>query len=150
MGETDGPRFGVVWRGYDRAQVDEAVRTAADPPAADRTADEATSATPVWEFDVVPRGYDRHEVERYFARFASLAAQRGMSMIDLFAAGEADEPSFGTALRGYSLTQVDKAVWTVANSTAEAAGAMRTRTFDVVLRGYDRHEVDQYFARLHK
>lgn len=59
MGETDEPRFSVVWRGYARTQVDEAVRTVAD-----RTGDEATGATPVGEFDVVPRGYDRKEVER--------------------------------------------------------------------------------------
>lgn len=53
---TEEPRFRVVWRGYDRRQVDEYIRRLpdrSDPP----------------EFDVVLRGYDHKEVEAYIARF---------------------------------------------------------------------------------
>jgi hypothetical protein len=59
------PPFSVVWRGYDRRQVDEAVRAMQASPG--KYIDEVFPDGPL--FDVVFRGYDRHEVEGYFARF---------------------------------------------------------------------------------
>ncbi|GAA4623863.1 hypothetical protein GCM10023196_021770 [Actinoallomurus vinaceus] len=47
--------FDIVWRGYDRRQVDEYLRHLADDP----------TGTPRPAFDVVLRGYDRHQVDRY-------------------------------------------------------------------------------------
>jgi len=61
---ADEPRFRVVWRGYDRSQVDEFLRVAANS-----TADEDADTGVRPEFDGVLRGYDRNEVERYFERF---------------------------------------------------------------------------------
>ncbi len=75
---TDRPAFRVVWRGYDRRQVDAAVgmgvlpeakpapSTAAPEGSLDAALDAMFTATPVLEFDVVLRGYDRHEVDEYF------------------------------------------------------------------------------------
>jgi cell division septum initiation protein DivIVA len=58
------PRFSVVWRGYDRRQVDERVR------ALGSYGDESgQNITAQGRFDVVLRGYDRGEVDRYFERF---------------------------------------------------------------------------------
>jgi cell division septum initiation protein DivIVA len=83
-GSAEGPRFSVVWRGYDRHQVDEYVRQlqigAARPVAA---ADDDRELSPIDQqlaeffgresasrpFDVVLRGYDRKEVERYLEQF---------------------------------------------------------------------------------
>lgn len=86
-------RFRVVWRGYDRHQVDEYIRamessglTQAD--SADEGDDSNAPADPADPadldaqlaaffagerravmFDVVLRGYDRREVDRYIAQF---------------------------------------------------------------------------------
>jgi DivIVA domain-containing protein len=81
---TEGPRFRVVWRGYDRHQVDEYVRTLrndavhpADTEPVDRELSPidqqlagffaAKDAPRV--FDVAFRGYDRNEVDRYLEQF---------------------------------------------------------------------------------
>ncbi|MCO5999471.1 DivIVA domain-containing protein [Actinoallomurus rhizosphaericola] len=48
--------FDIVWRGYDRRQVDDYLRRLAQDPA-------GTPFPPA--FDVVLRGYDRHQVERH-------------------------------------------------------------------------------------
>ena len=80
---TEGPRFSVVWRGYDRHQVEEYVRrlqNAAARPADTERADRELS--PIDQqlaeffakeaprtFDVVLRGYDRKEVDRYLEQF---------------------------------------------------------------------------------
>lgn len=58
---AEGPEFPVVWRGYDRRQVDEYVRsrTAGGPGAG--------GTPPV--FDVALRGYDRRAVDRYINEF---------------------------------------------------------------------------------
>ncbi|MGH3381334.1 MAG: hypothetical protein ACRDP6_42045 [Actinoallomurus sp.] len=57
---------GSGWSGADttRYQVDEFLRVAADCTVGE---DADTRVRP--EFDVVLRGYDRNEVERYFERF---------------------------------------------------------------------------------
>ncbi|MDN3353482.1 DivIVA domain-containing protein [Actinomadura sp. DC4] len=51
----ENPRFGEVWRGYDRNQVEKYLRRPQDSDAPPR-------------FDVVLRGYDREEVDRYVGR----------------------------------------------------------------------------------
>lgn len=66
------PPFSVVWRGYDRRQVDEAVRAIQASPG--KYLDEVFPEPEPGrgggpEFDVVLRGYNRHEVDGYFARF---------------------------------------------------------------------------------
>ena len=66
--DAEEPRFRVVWRGYDRSQVDGFLRVAANSTA-DEHADEDADAGLRPEFAVVLRGYDRKEVERYFDRF---------------------------------------------------------------------------------
>lgn len=48
--------FDIVWRGYDRRQVDEYLRRLAHEPA---------DSLPPPVFDVVLRGYDHRQVERY-------------------------------------------------------------------------------------
>ena len=59
-GETEGPEFAVVMRGYDRRQVDEyLVRLEEDP------------GLPAPEFAHVMRGYDMHQVQRYLHKRAS-------------------------------------------------------------------------------
>jgi cell division septum initiation protein DivIVA len=80
---TEGPRFSVVWRGYDRHQVDAYVQqllnAAARPADAER---DDRELSPIDQqlaeffakespqmFDVVLRGYDRKEVDRYLERF---------------------------------------------------------------------------------
>lgn len=91
MGEApvEGPRFSVVWRGYDRVQVEEYVRLLRSAPTG------PTGGDPVPEpperepsliderlaeffaereprtFDVVLRGYDREEVDRYLQQFGA-------------------------------------------------------------------------------
>lgn len=66
---ADPPRFSVVWRGYDRHQVDECVRALRASPGRPLSEGFSASATAVPEFDVVLRGYDRHEVEQYLRQF---------------------------------------------------------------------------------
>jgi|tagenome__1003787_1003787.scaffolds.fasta_scaffold20975238_4 hypothetical protein len=76
---TGGPRFGVVWRGYDRHQVDEYVRRLQDgPPVVERDDSELSPvgrrlagffAKETRLFDVVLRGYDREEVDCYLEQF---------------------------------------------------------------------------------
>jgi hypothetical protein len=61
---AEGPRFPVVWRGYDRRQVDEYVRS----QATGGTAGPGAVGTPP-VFDVALRGYDRRAVERYINEF---------------------------------------------------------------------------------
>jgi DivIVA domain-containing protein len=81
---TEGPRFRVVWRGYNRHQVDQYVRRLrndATRPADAEPVDRELS--PIDQelarffasedaprvFDVVLRGYDRREVDRYLEQF---------------------------------------------------------------------------------
>ena len=71
------PDFVIVLRGYDRAQVDDAVRLAhealvsGDPARCAGAAAELTGIT----FDVRLRGYDRNGVDDYLQRMgAALAA----------------------------------------------------------------------------
>jgi cell division septum initiation protein DivIVA len=81
---TDGPRFSVVWRGYDRHQVEEYVQqlqnAAARPADAEPVDRELSSIDQQLAeffakeeaprmFDVVLRGYDRKEVDRYLEQF---------------------------------------------------------------------------------
>jgi DivIVA domain-containing protein len=80
----DGPRFRVVWRGYHRHQVDEYVRMVrdlaaqrADAEPVDRElssidqqlGDFFTSKNAPRLFDLVLRGYDPDEVDRYLEQF---------------------------------------------------------------------------------
>lgn len=51
--------FDIVWRGYDRGQVDDYLRRLEQEPA---------GTLPPPRFDVVFRGYDRHQVERHLTR----------------------------------------------------------------------------------
>lgn len=71
---AEGPRFGVVWRGYDRHQVDEYIQslsTTNRSAAEERPVDDIDvrlteiSKGPGMLFDVVLRGYDRREAERF-------------------------------------------------------------------------------------
>jgi hypothetical protein len=57
---AERPDFRVVWRGYDRRQVEEYIR---------RTG-ESTEPQPAPAFDVVLRGYDRRAVDRYLQNSA--------------------------------------------------------------------------------
>jgi DivIVA domain-containing protein len=81
---TERPRFRVVWRGYDRRQVDEYVQRlqndAARPadtepvdrelsPIDQQLAEFFASNDAPRVFDVAFRGYDRNEVDRYLERF---------------------------------------------------------------------------------
>jgi DivIVA domain len=81
---TEGPRFRVVWRGYNRHQVDEYVQRLqndaarpADTEPVDRELspiDQQLAGFFASEdarriFDVVLRGYDRGEVDRYLEQF---------------------------------------------------------------------------------
>lgn len=81
---ADGPRFRVVWRGYHRRQVDEYVRMVRDLAAQRayaepvdrelssidrRLGDFFTSKDAPRLFDLVLRGYDPDEVDRYLERF---------------------------------------------------------------------------------
>lgn len=68
----EDPQFSVVWRGYNRRQVDEYVRalksSSTNADAGARLA-ELFASGPVAMFDVVLRGYDRREVDQYIERF---------------------------------------------------------------------------------
>jgi cell division septum initiation protein DivIVA len=79
---TEGPRFRVVWRGYDRHQVDEYVRRsrngtapATEPvdrelsPIDQQLAEFFAAKDAPRMFDVAFRGYDRNEVDRYLEQF---------------------------------------------------------------------------------
>ncbi|GAA4492226.1 hypothetical protein GCM10023191_027880 [Actinoallomurus oryzae] len=61
---AQGPDFPVVWRGYDRRQVDEYVRNLTT---GGTTGPRPGGPPPL--FDVVFRGYDRRAVERYINGF---------------------------------------------------------------------------------
>jgi hypothetical protein len=63
----EAPRFSVVWRGYDRHQVDECVRAMLNSPGKSLTEVFPEGNGPL--FDVVLRGYARHEVDGYFGQF---------------------------------------------------------------------------------
>jgi DivIVA domain-containing protein len=67
--------FDIVWRGYDRRQVDEYLRRLAHEPA-------GTLSPPV--FDVVLRGYDRRQVERYLAEGPSATDDGQGGLRDFF------------------------------------------------------------------
>lgn len=68
-GPAGAPRFSVVWRGYDRGQVDEGVRAMLSSPG--KYLDEVFPGPGGngLVFDVVLRGYNRHEVDAFFAQF---------------------------------------------------------------------------------
>jgi hypothetical protein len=77
---ADGPRPRVVWRGYHRRQVDEYVRMMRDRADAEpvdrelssidrRLGDFFTSKDAPRLFDLVLRGYDPDEVDRYLEQF---------------------------------------------------------------------------------
>ncbi|GAA0339896.1 DivIVA domain-containing protein [Actinoallomurus spadix] len=71
-------RFDIVWRGYDRRQVDAYLRRLAQEPA-------GSPDPPV--FDVVLRGYDHRQVERYLAEYAAPANRPdddGRGLLDEF------------------------------------------------------------------
>jgi DivIVA domain-containing protein len=80
MDEIEAPRFTVTFRGYDRVQVDAYVRSLLQdsgappqgggaPPQGGEVAglDTFFKDAPLREFDVVFRGYDRKEVDRFVA-----------------------------------------------------------------------------------
>ncbi|MFD0736909.1 DivIVA domain-containing protein [Planotetraspora mira] len=104
------------------------------------------------EFDVVLRGYDRKQVDAFFERLDASAVT----------AEELQKPSFRVAMIGYDRHQVWDAVedrFAGPDGEAEAhavvapaqplpGGPASGREFDVVLRGYDRHQVNVVLARV--
>nr|AKR54054.1 hypothetical protein [Nocardiopsis sp. CMB-M0232] len=116
----------VVWRGYDRAQVDSALARmiaelesaaaagdAAEADEADETGDEPWTGLSAASFDVVMFGFDRHEVEALLAE--------GVDAVEAIRAG-------GRVAAG------------------PTAAELRERCADlpVVLRGYDRGQVTAF------
>jgi DivIVA domain-containing protein len=103
------------------------------------------------EFDVVLRGYDRKQVGAFFERLDAGAVT----------AEELQKPTFRVAMVGYDRNQVWDAVEdrvAAPDGTAEHAVVTPAqpltgepasgREFDVVLRGYDRHQVHVVLARI--
>jgi DivIVA domain-containing protein len=70
------PDFVIVLRGYDRAQVDAAVRVAHDALLSGDSATCAEAATDLAgiAFDVRLRGYDRNQVDDYLQRMGAALA----------------------------------------------------------------------------
>jgi hypothetical protein len=115
--EPESPHFRVVWRGYDRRQVDEHVRmlqAMAKNRASGQNAPGGGSA----------------------AGSESGGGAAGESALDGMFAGDSvpgDEIRPGDPLD---------------DRLEEALSAAPPEGFDVVLRGYDRREVEQYIMRL--
>ncbi|GAA4561275.1 DivIVA domain-containing protein [Planotetraspora kaengkrachanensis] len=101
-------------------------------------------------FDVVLRGYDRKQVDAFFERLDA----------DAVTAEEVRRPPFRVAMVGYDRHQVWDAVedrvaapadelgghvvHPVSSSSDETYG----KEFDLVLRGYDRHQVNVVLSRV--
>ncbi|WP_206664093.1 hypothetical protein [Thermomonospora catenispora] len=137
------PEFSVVLRGYDRHQVDEMVARieaalAGAPLQGPPVTAEQLADPP---FDVVVRGYDRFEVDEAMRRYRrKLAALEGAAPPD-------EEPDLrpgvaaGPAV-GSTAGSVDGAPPWLLEQVAREHG-LRVRW-----RGYDRHQVRLFLARL--
>lgn len=145
--------FTVALRGYDRAEVDR-VLGAADAALASggETARAAAGAAlRAARFPERLRGYARAEVDRAVADRLRRLGGAPPPPPPPAAAG----PGFTIVLRGYDMTEVDRAL--AAADAALAAGdtsaraALREVRFRERLRGYARAEVDGAIAdRLHR
>jgi DivIVA domain-containing protein len=120
------PEFSMVLRGYDRRQVDDVVaRLEGTLGRAPLKGGPITFKQLKWtEFDIVMRGYNRHEVDEVMRRYRrELAALEGVELPD-------DGPGSGPMPSGPR------------EETHHGDG------FSVVLRGYDRRQVDDVVAQL--
>ncbi|GAA1290145.1 hypothetical protein Psi02_16000 [Planotetraspora silvatica] len=101
---------------------------------------------------MVLRGYDRKQVDAFFERLAAGAVT----------AEELEKPSFRVAMIGYDRHQVwdvvedrfagpggEAAAHAVVTPAQPLAGGPASgKEFDLVLRGYDRHQVNVILARV--
>ncbi|WP_204072831.1 DivIVA domain-containing protein [Planotetraspora phitsanulokensis] len=102
------------------------------------------------QFDVVLRGYDRKQVDAFFERLDA----------DAVTAEELRKPSFRVAMMGYDRHQVWDAVEDRVAAPADepgghgvhpvesSSGGTYGKEFDLVLRGYDRHQVNVILSRV--
>ncbi|MEV6634683.1 hypothetical protein AB0M54_28445 [Actinoplanes sp. NPDC051470] len=143
--------FTVVFRGYDRPQVDQLLALADQALASGSETAHVTARSTLSDpmLRVTLRGYERPAVEQAISeRLTRLGGPLPAP------APTPDDASLGftTVLRGYSLPEVEQLFARVeralaAGDTAAARQALSTAEFAIVLRGYDRGEVDEEVQR---